>query len=149
MKTRNSSWYLLVILACAVYAQSSYAGNAEQTVLALEHKWLEAQRTNNADLLEPLFADTIASTSSQGKLLSGKAAVIADSRALKWTSMDYVDEHVTVYGNTAIVTGIAKGKGTDASGKPMSENDRYTDTWAKMADGQWKCVATHTSAVKS
>jgi ketosteroid isomerase-like protein len=55
---------------------------------------------------------------------------------------------VTVFGDTAIAIGGGKFKGTDSSGKPMDLHDRFTDTWVKMPDGKWQCVATHASAIK-
>jgi ketosteroid isomerase-like protein len=52
-----------------------------------------------------------------------------------------------VYGDTAIATGVFTGKGTDSAGKPVSVHERYTDTWVKLAGGQWRCVATHGSVI--
>ena len=49
---------------------------------------------------------------------------------------------------TAIATGGFKGKGTDESGKPFETNERWTDTWVKMPDGKWQCVASHGSDIK-
>jgi hypothetical protein len=54
---------------------------------------------------------------------------------------------VTVFGDTAIATGDFKAKGTDASGKPLI-SERFTDTWVKMPNGQWQCVASHVSPIK-
>jgi hypothetical protein len=30
----------------------------------------------------------------------------------------------------------------------MDSRVRFTDTWVKMPDGAWLCVASHTSSVK-
>jgi ketosteroid isomerase-like protein len=30
----------------------------------------------------------------------------------------------------------------------MDVHERFTDTWVKMPDGKWQCVATHSSAIK-
>jgi ketosteroid isomerase-like protein len=54
---------------------------------------------------------------------------------------------VTVFGDAAIATGDFKAKGTDASGKPLA-NERFTDTWVKMPNGKWQCVASHVSPAK-
>jgi ketosteroid isomerase-like protein len=54
-----------------------------------------------------------------------------------------------VFGDTAIATGTFIGKGTSGAGEPLDERERFTDTWVKMADGKWLCVATHTSPLKS
>ena len=150
MKIRNLSLCLLgsLLLASAVWAQTSKAGGTEQVIVALEQKWLQSQQTNNTDLLAPLLADNVVETDSHGKVYAGKAAVLADAKSTKWSTVDYIDLKVTVFGDTAIATGGFKGKGTDAAGKPLDENDRFTDTWVKMPSGQWLCVATQASPVK-
>jgi len=33
-------------------------------------------------------------------------------------------------------------------GKPLNPHERFTDTWVKMKDGKWQCVASHQSVVK-
>ena len=149
MKTRNLALAVLgsMLLVGSVWAQASKSAAVEQAVAALEQKWLQSQRTNNPELLVPLLADDVMDTSSEGKLIVGKAAVIADSKSTKWSSADYSDLKVTVHGDTAIATGIITGKGT-AAGKPIDSHDRFTDTWVKMPGGQWQCVATQVSAIK-
>jgi ketosteroid isomerase-like protein len=44
---------------------------------------------------------------------------------------------------------IFDAKGTDEKGKPMDVHARWTDTWAKMSDGKWQCVASHGSSIKT
>jgi ketosteroid isomerase-like protein len=65
-----------------------------------------------------------------------------------WSSADYTDLKVTVFGHTAIVTGTFIGKRTNAADKPLDVRVRFTDTWVKMANGKWLCVATHDSLLK-
>jgi ketosteroid isomerase-like protein len=74
--------------------------------------------------------------------------MLASAKATKYDSIEYEDVKVTAFGNTAIATGGSKLTGTDASGKPLDEHVRWTDTWVKMANGQWQCVASHVSSVK-
>jgi hypothetical protein len=69
------------------------------------------------------------------------------SDAFEWAS-DYENVQVTVFGDTAIAIGRVKDKGTDASGKPFDEHERWTDTWVKMPNGKWQCVATQASTIK-
>jgi len=86
-------------------------------------------------------------TGSDGKV-TGKAESLATAKRTKYDSVDYDDVKVTVFGNTAIATGGFKAKRTDASGKPLDTHERWTDTWVKMPNGQWQCVASHSSPVK-
>jgi hypothetical protein len=119
----------------------------EKSVADLEQQWLRSQQTNNVDLLEPLLADGFISTSSEGKV-SNRAQTIADQKATKYTSVDYIDLKVMIFGDTAIAMGNFRAKGTDPFGKPLDANERFTDTWVKMPNGKWQCVASHESPVK-
>lgn len=142
-------WCLLALflLVGAAWSQAQTTGGTEKAVAALEEKWLQAMKTNNPDLLAPLLADKFVTTSEVGKV-TGKAETLADVKSTKWNSAENIDVKVTVFGDTAIATGGLKGKGTDASGKPIDLDIRWTDTWVKMPNGQWQCVASHGSTVK-
>jgi ketosteroid isomerase-like protein len=128
-------------------ARAAPAGADEQVVTAAEQQWLKAQQTNNTELLAPLLADKVVETSADGKVFAGKDAVLADAKSDTWSSVDYTDLKVTVFGHTAIATGTFVGKGKDATGKALDERVRFTDTWVKM-DGKWLCVATQISPLK-
>jgi len=151
MHMRKLMWGSLAVLAVmsGAAAPAIAAGSAdEQAVTAAEQTWLKSQQTNNPDLLAPLLADQVVETTDMGRVLDGKAAVLADARTDHWTSVDYTDLKVTVFGSTAIATGTFVGKGTDAAGKPVDSRVRFTDTWMKGADGKWQCVATHDSPLR-
>jgi ketosteroid isomerase-like protein len=147
---KTGVWCLLGLLALGSaslsHAQQS-SGPTAKAVAALEDQWLQSQKTNNPDLVAPLLADKIVSTGNDGKV-ENKAQMLADAKSRKYASAEYEDVQVLVYGNTAIVTGGFKGTGTDASGKPFNDHDRWTDTWMKMPDGKWQCIATHDSPIK-
>ena len=148
MNRKSQIWgSLVLVLIVAGAAQAAPAGTAEQAVTAAEHPWLKSQQTNNVELLAPLLADKVVETSAEGKVLAGKDAVLAAAKSEKWSSADYSDLKVTVFGDTAIATGIFTGKGTDAAGKPIDARVRFTDTWV-MANGKWLCVATQDSPLK-
>jgi ketosteroid isomerase-like protein len=146
---RSLIWSLVSVsvLLSAVWSQANKSGDAQATVAALEQKWLQSQKTNNADLIAPHLAEKVIATSSDGKV-TGKAETLAAAKGTKWSSAEYSDVKVSVFGDTAIATGEFKGKGTDASGKAMDVTERWTDTWVKMSNGQWQCVATQSTPVK-
>ena len=143
-------WCLVALLSVgsAVWSQVQTPGESEKAVAALENQWLQSQKTNNSDLLVPLLADKFVETSSDGKV-TGKAETIATAKSIKYQSAEYSDVKVTVFGNTAIATGRFKGKMADASGKSVDINERWTDTWLKMPNGKWQCIASHASPVTS
>jgi len=138
---------LLVLLGAATWSQAQKNAGTEKAVADLEQQWLKSQLTNNTDLLEPLLADGFTNTSSAGKV-TNKTESIAEAKATKYTSVDYVDLKVMVFGDTAIAVGTFRAKGTDPSGKALNANERFTDTWTKMANGKWQCVASHQSPIK-
>jgi ketosteroid isomerase-like protein len=147
-KTRVWFFLGLLSLAGAAWPQArETSGAAEKAVEALENQWLQSIKTNNPDLVAPLLADKFVSTDGEGKVMN-KAQSLADAKAVKNVSADYENVQVTVFGDTAIATGGYKGKGTDASGKPFDMHSRWTDTWVKMPNGKWQCVASQDTPVK-
>jgi ketosteroid isomerase-like protein len=138
---------LLAALSVGSVAWSQTRGDAAKAVAALEQQWLKGQKTNNPDLVAPLLADKIVITEADGKVLD-KAGTLATYQKTKWDSADYMDVKVTVFGDAAIATGGFKGKGTDATGTPFDENERWTDTWVKMPGGKWQCVASQVTPLK-
>src|ERR1700680_1965420 len=137
----------LLSLGSAAWSQAQTTGWTQKAVAALEQRWLLSQNTNNSDLVAPLLADKFVNTGSDGKV-TGKAETLATAKATKYDSAEYDDVKVTAFGDTAIATGGFKAAGTDASGKPLDVHERFTDTWVKMPNGQWQCVASHGSPVK-
>jgi ketosteroid isomerase-like protein len=142
-------WCLVgsLALGSAAKSQAQTTGGTEKAVAALEEQWLKSQKTNNPDLVAPLLADKFVSTGADGKVMN-KSEALANAKATKYVSAEYEDVKVTVFGDTAIATGGFKGKGTDASGKPMDVHERWTDTWVKMPNGKWQCVATQGSTIQ-
>jgi len=142
-------WCFPVLLVLAIVAGlQAQTGGAEKAVAGLEQQWMQSQKTNNPDLVAPLIADKFVATGPDGKV-TGKAELLASAKATKYDSMEYEDVKVTVFGDAAIATGASKAKGTDEKGKPIDEYVRWTDTWVKMPNGKWQCVASHVSALKS
>jgi ketosteroid isomerase-like protein len=143
-------WCVIGLLSLGSTAWSQdkmLSADTGKAVAALEEQWLQSQKTNNPDLVAPLLADKFIATGSDGKV-RGKAETLADAKASKYESMEYEDVKVTIFGDTAIATGGSNAKGTNASGKPMDNHSRWTDTWVKMPSGQWQCVASHVSTIK-
>ena len=89
-------WYLLGLLSFggAAWPQSmQQTAPIEKAVAALENQWLQSQKTNNPDLVAPLIADKFVYTASDGKM-SGKAAMLAEAKATKWTSVETEDVQI-------------------------------------------------------
>src|SRR6516165_3942469 len=119
-------WCLLGLLSLASAAVSQAqqtGGSTEKAIMALEDQWLKAQQTN-------------------------KPQAFADAKASKYVSAENQNVQVTVFGDTAIATGLWVGKGTDEKGKPFDLRDRWTDTWVRMPNGKWQCAATQSTTTK-
>jgi len=97
--------------AALLQAQQT-SGGTEKAIAALENQWLQAQQTNNPDLVAPLLADKFVSTGADGKV-TNKVQALADAKASKFVSAENENVQVTVFGDTAIATGLWVGKGTD------------------------------------
>jgi ketosteroid isomerase-like protein len=80
--------------------------------------------------------------------LDNKTQYIASTNKAKWQTSAVSDMKVQVFGDTAVVTGIWTGKGTDGSGKPYDGTERFADTWIKMPDGKWQCVSSASASMK-
>ena len=146
---RTWMWLLVALLSLGITMriQAQTTGGTEKAVTALEQQWVQSQKTNNPDLAAPLLADKFINTGADGKV-TDRAESLVDAKATHYASAEIDDVKVTVFGDTAIVTGVFKATGTNASGKPLDVNERYTDTWVKMPNGKWQCVASQESSVK-
>jgi hypothetical protein len=143
MKTKRTPrkktciWFLAAaFLASATWSQAQTAGVTEKAVAALEQQWLHGPKANNPDLIAPLLADKIVVTEADGKVLD-KAGMLAFCKKTKWDSAEYTDAKVTVFATPP--SRPEAPKGSDAAGKPLDNNDRWTDTWTKMPSGRWQC----------
>src|SRR6202790_3390540 len=108
---KTQMWFLLGVLslAGATWSQAQQAGKGtEKAIAALENQWLQSQKTNNPDLVAPLLADKFVSTGADGKV-TNKAQTLADAKASKFVSAENENVQVTVFGDTAIATGLWVG----------------------------------------
>jgi ketosteroid isomerase-like protein len=129
---------LLTILPAA--AQTSDR-SVEKAIAAMEEKWAAAQRDGKADVVAPMIAENFVNTDTDGKV-SGRSNLLSNLKGGKWEHNAISDVKVMVYGNTAVATGAWAGKGVDGDGTRIDRRERWTDTWVKMPNGQWQCVAS-------
>ena len=134
-----------VILAmCAVaFAQ----GSVDKTLMDLERQWVKAALAGNGEALAPLLATDFVSVQSDGTTET-KAEYVAKTSKGKWQVSEVSDMKVQVHGDSAVVTGVWTGKGTDGTGKAFDGKERFADTWVKMPDGKWQCVASASAPIK-
>jgi uncharacterized protein (TIGR02246 family) len=127
----------------SLFAQTNVAGS----ITHLEQAWADAQKAGDAATVAPLLADNFINTDVDG-VRSGKSELLSSLKGGKWEQNEISDVKVSVYGDTAIATGAWAGKGVDGDGTKVDRRERWTDTWVKMKDGKWRCVASQQTAVK-
>jgi ketosteroid isomerase-like protein len=132
----------LLLLAVGIsLAQQNKVSDEGGRVLALETAWNHALAEKDTKALDMLLANTMVSVDIDGSV-STKSDFLASIKAPDYQPSQAVTEqsNVQVYGNTAVVVGIFRIKGTE-KGKPYVRRERFVDTWVKF-DGTWQCVAT-------
>jgi ketosteroid isomerase-like protein len=134
----------VMLAMCAVaFAQ----GSVDKTLMDLERQWVKAALASNGEALAPLLATDFVSVQSDGTTES-KAQYVAKTTKGKWQVSEVSDMKVQVHGDSAVVTGVWTGKGTDGTGKAFDGKERFADTWVKMPDGKWQCVASASAPIK-
>lgn len=131
-----------LIVSAAAQKPASYAdaAKAADTVKELDAKRFAAQTRNDFDTLTSLLADDLVYTHSSAAV-DGKTTFIDSMRSgrTKYESIEPVEVKVRVYGNTAIVNGMAKLAVT-SNGQTNSFSLRYTDVWV-LRDNKWQMVS--------
>jgi ketosteroid isomerase-like protein len=140
--------FALFALICTMIPLSLAAQtNIASSITHFEQAWAAAQKAGDAANVAPLLADSFINTDVDGNI-SGKAQLLSNVKGGKWEHNEISDVKVSVYGDTAIATGAWSGKGVDGDGTKVDRNERWTDTWVKIKDGKWQCVASQQTAVK-
>ena len=141
--------FLLLSLSFAICAfnPSTAQTKADPTtakVTALEAKWNDAYKRNDAAGMTALLSDDFIITVEDGNTFSksGYLAHTVDSE-LKVQISEMTDLRVRVHGNIAIVTGAYHEKGA-SKGRLYESRDRFTDVWTKTPTG-WQVIASHYS----
>jgi len=142
MKKLLAMTWIMLALCTVTFAQS-----VDQTLMDLERQWVKAALASKGEALAPLLATDFVSIQSDGTMQT-KAQYVANTNKGKWQVSEVSDMKVQVHGNSAVVTGVWTGKGTDGTGKTFDGKERFADTWVKMADGKWQCVASASAPMK-
>lgn len=119
----------------------------EQALLDLERKWAAAGLKSDATVLADILADDWTSVSAEGAVKT-RAQAIDDMKKIKLTRSEVSEMKVrTIKPDTAVVTGVWSGAGTDEKGQKFDTSERWTDVFVNQG-GKWKCVASHNSTIK-
>ncbi len=125
---------------------SGRAGGDVAALVDIENSWGDAAMKKDLTTLENYYADDVTDVGPDGMMntkqqdldeIKNGVFVVESSQA--------TDLKPRVYGNAAVVTGVAdfKGKYKD---QDVSGRYRFTDTFIKE-NGRWRCVATQVTKI--
>ena len=143
---RASSWPLIAVATAGiVLAQNSKPATSGQDaatveqIKELEHDRIQAGIRKDISYVDAATADEYVQIDWDGKVLD-KTATLARIKSsniqLQSNTLDEIS--VRVYGDTAVVTGLATRKGL-MDGKDISTGIRYTRVYTKR-DERWQVV---------
>lgn len=144
---------IVLSLGAAAAQDSGKAGGATATaavtkaLMDMEHQWTKLSKAGDGDGLAAMLSEDFVALDSDGSM-HGKTEVVARTKKAKWVTNEIGDLKVNVHGDSAIVTGSWTGNGTDGTGKAVNAKERWADTWVKMANGKWQCVASASAPIK-
>src|SRR6195256_5205914 len=116
-----------------------------ETLQAMEHSWLNAEKNHDTAAFEKIVADDWIAIGLDGKSQT-KAPRAAEIKAAHITSATMGDMKVRVFGDTAVVTGT-DDESTMEDGKKASDHYAWTDVFVKR-NGKWLAVASQTAQIK-
>jgi hypothetical protein len=148
MKTFLIAW--LICLSNGIGYTQSAPKNSNPDVdrlIALENAWNQAQLHHDAKALDELVSSSFVYTDYDGTVMN-KAQFMADLRDPSYRATLITNDNMRVfpYENVAIVIGKYHTKGI-YKGKPFEHFGRFTDSWIHH-NGQWQCIASHTTLIK-
>ena len=134
--------------AATVQAQQTTTNSdaaISETLQAMEHDWLNAEKNHDPAAFEKIVADDWIAIGPDGKTQT-KAQRVAEIKATHITSATMGDMKVRVFGDTAVVTGTDDEIIMEV-GKKSSDHYAWTDVFVKR-DGKWLAVASQTAQVQ-
>jgi ketosteroid isomerase-like protein len=147
-----SVFVVLLSTSCSsshqVKHKSGGQSDNQEEVRQIENQWKQALLNQDSNVLRQILADEIVITTTNG-VVESKSEFEADIRsgARKYHSLAFDDVKVSIYEDTAIVTGRAILK--DSSfGQGSDHPGRFTRVYVKE-QGRWKMVASQSTDISA
>ena len=105
-------------------------------VVAMENLWNQMQLNHDASAMEKMLDEDFVLTDYDGGL-SNKSQFLDSIKDMSIKLTQEMSEGMKLHqhGNTVVVTGATREKGTQ-NGRAFQHYGRFTDTWIKK-DGRW------------
>ena len=122
------------------------AVSAENLIRQIEHDWGVAFERRDMATLDRLMADEYILTDPLGHVRNKTETLEAiTTNEVDFESTQSDDVNVTIYGDTAVVTGRSTFRGR-YKGWSMAGSYQYTDVLVKR-NGSWRAVSSHITAL--
>ena len=127
---------------------AAVAGAADPEIVALEVRLRAAQLAADVAALDALIADELLFTGPDGQL-GTKAADLAahGSGAVRFRAHVPEELRVRRVGPDVAVSALRARLAVEVGAERAEGAYRYTRVWARQADGRWRVVGGHVSAV--
>ncbi len=125
------------------------AGNVEQELIDLDHKWVNAATKGDTQFLKGLFGERMFEVQPDGHPASAEEMLKGIATRKPGQIEGYCDQIQIrgLYGDTAILTDRRVRKGTAADGKDISGQWRVTGVFVKQ-NGKWRAVAAAMTTIE-
>jgi hypothetical protein len=145
MKYIAVGWFGVTVAATSL-AQSRV--EPEKELIRIQNEWATARIKGDVDFLEHLYAKEFRITSMNGSVVTRDDDIgVFRSGEMKPESIVDEDMKVSVYDNTAIVTGVENVKGT-YKGHFGQFALRFTNVYV-WRDGRWQLVTHQSTPIRA
>ena len=123
----------------ATLLQGQTAEDAAREVATLDTRYQAAVKNNDATTMGLILSNDFVLVTGRGKTFT-KNDLLKEARdkTTIYEKQDELEQHVRVWGDTAVVTALLWIKGT-SEGKPVERKLWFSDTYVKTKDG-WRYV---------
>lgn len=145
MKTMAIPALLLMLMSAAAHSADGVVSGADvDAVRAMNDNYLRSWRQRDMEWFRQNLSDEYVCTAPDGSVLSKREFISYPDQSSQIADSHVEELNVTVYGDTAVVTGnnVVHWK----NGKISAT--RYTDTYAKVG-GKWKAVSAQLTTDKA
>lgn len=145
MKTKLSLIAASLFASAAAWAADPAGATDEQQLKKIEQDWADAYVKRDSSFVERITVDDFAFIGPAGDIVNKAEYVKSITGDTVFTAFKLEDVKVRVYGDAAVVLGIAN---VSAKTKGEEENGKYsfTDVFVKQK-GEWKAVSGHVTPV--
>lgn len=142
MARRSTRSFGMIAAATAMFAANACLAamdDDKKTVADLDRQYQLAVKNNDEASMGKILADDFVLVTGRGQTAT-KADLLksARDRTVAWEQQDELEQHVRVWGDTAVVTALLWLKGT-RGGKAFDYKLWFSDTYVRTPAG-WKYV---------